>query len=99
MVDIEKLLDETESLLADITQVDWAVVPEYVAPNFILVVSSNPWAVATPADFELIDHAPDALRKLCKEVRRLRESLKDAEDVLVEEGIVDDDERQLDGHD
>lgn len=37
-----------------------------------------------------------ALPALVKEVKRLRRSLKDAEDVLVEEGIVDDSERQLD---
>lgn len=81
MTDIEKLLEETERLLAATTFLldPNSLSIEYVPEGENQSIRMDGYEVALvdeQNDAKLFVHAPEALRELCKEVRRLQRYAK-----------------------
>ena len=78
MTEINKLIEQTELLLAAATQGEWSVHGGYGGDVWIAITDGQT-RDATEADLDIMNYAPTALRVLIDEVHRLRQQVAQLE--------------------
>lgn len=78
MTEINKLIEETERLLAAATQGEWSVCGGHGGEVWIQLADGHT-DDATEVDIDIMNSAPATLRALVDEVKRLRRQVADWE--------------------